>query len=199
MLLIAYMGLFLLILGTISSFAVEQAKYGRILYDREQALHSAEAGLEYYRWFLAHNPNNLTNGTGQPGPYSYTVTDPEGGTLGTASMSISANTQCAQVQWIDITSLGKSNLNPSFPRTLFARYMRPSVAAYSYLLNSNVWAGSTRNITGPYFSNGGIRMDGSNNSDVSSALTTWTCDSSYGCSPSATKNGVFGAGTGSAL
>ena len=199
MLLVAYMGLFLMILGSISSFAFEQAKYGRILYDREQALHSAEAGLEYYRWFLAHNPNNLTNGTGQPGPYSYTVVDPEGGTLGTASLSVSASTQCGQTQWIDITSLGKSNLNPSFPRTLFARYMRPSVAAYSYLLNSNVWAGSDRNITGPYFSNGGIRMDGSNNSDVSSALSTWTCDSSYGCSPSATKAGVFGAGTGSAL
>jgi hypothetical protein len=77
--------------------------------------------------------------------------------------------------------------------------MRKSVAAYSYLLNSNVWAGSDRVITGPYFSNGGIRMDGSNNSDVLSAVSTWSCDSSFGCSPTQSKTGVFGAGTGSAL
>jgi hypothetical protein len=198
---IAFMGIFLLILSTITSYAFEEAKYGRALYDREQAIASAEAGLEYYRWFLAHNPNNLTNGTGQPGPYPYTVSDPETGQqIGNASLSISGNTSCNVIQSIDITSVGKSNLNPGFPRTLFARYMRPSVAGYSYLLNSNVFAGSDRVITGPYFSNGGIRMDGSNNSDVSSAQSTWNCTASYGCSPaSSTASGVLGSGSGSAL
>lgn len=199
LLVIAFMGVFGLILGSISSYALQQGRYGRVLYDREQALHSAEAGLEYYRWFLAHNPNNLTNGTGSAGPYAYSVEDPEGGEIGTASLSVAAEEQCGVNQWIDITSVGKSNLNPSFPRTLSARYMRPSVAGYSYLLNSNVWAGADRVITGPYFSNGGIRMDGSNNSTVSSAVSTWSCDSSFGCSPTRTKAGVFGAGSGSAL
>ena len=198
---VAFMGIFLIIMGTITSFAFETAKYGRALYGREEALHAAEAGLEYYRWFLAHNPGNLTNGTGSAGPYTYTVTDPESAaTLGTASISVAGNTQCGIVQSIDITSKGVSTLNPGYPRTLFARYMRQSVAAYSYLLNSNVWAGSDRSITGPYFSNGGIRMDGSNNSDVSSAVSTWTCDSTYGCSP--TQNsapGVLGSGSGSVL
>ncbi len=115
LLVIAFMGIFMIILGAISSFALEQGKYGRVLYDREQALHSAEAGLEYYRWFLAHNPNDLTNGTGQSGPYTYTVADPEGGSLGKASISISAATQCGVNQWIDITSVGTSDLSPSFP------------------------------------------------------------------------------------
>ena len=200
MMVIAFMGIFLLIMGTITGFAFEEAKYGRALYDREQALHSAESGLEYYRWFLSHNPNNLTNGTGQPGPYTYTVPDPEGGTIGTASLSIAGNSSCGVIQSIDITSVGRSNLSPGFPRTLFARYMRPSVAAYSYMLNTNVWAGLDRNITGPYFSNGGIRMDGTNNSDVSSAVSMWTCDSSYNCNPTQSNApGVVGSGSGSAL
>ena len=198
---VVFMGIFLLILSALTGFALEEAKYGNAILDREQALNSAEAGLEYYRWFLAHFPNNLTNGTGNPGPYSYSVNDPETGALiGTASISVVGNTQCGVVQSIDITSVGKSNLNPGFPRTLFARYMEPSVAGYSYLLNSNVHAGSDRVITGPYFSNGGIRMDGTNNSTVSSAVSTWTCDSGYGCSP--TQNnaaGVMGSGSGSAL
>ena len=200
MLVIAFMGIFLLIMGTVTSYVFEQAKYGRALYGREQALAIAEAGLEYYRWFLAHNPNNLTNGTGLPGPYTYTVADPEGGTLGSASIAVTGNTQCGVIQSIDITSQGTSNTNVAFKRTLTARYMRRSVASYSYLLNSNVLAGADRAITGPYFSNGGIRMDGTNNSDVSSALTTWVCNSSYGCTP--TQNnapGVVGSGSGFAL
>ena len=78
--------------------------------------------------------------------------------------------------------------------------MRPSVANYSYMLNSNVWAGADRNIVGPYFSNGGIRMDGTNNSDVISAVSTWSCTSSYGCSPSnSNAPGITGSGSGSAL
>ena len=200
MLVVAFMGIFLIIMGTITGYAFEQAKYGRALYGREQAIAIAEAGLEYYRWFLAHNPNNLTNGTGLPGPYTYTVTDPEGGTLGSASISVTGNTQCGVIQSIDITSEGTSNANVAFKRTLYGRYMRRSVASYSYLLNSNVWAGSDRAITGPYFSNGGIRMDGTNNSDVSSAVTTWNCTSSYGCSPAVNPAaGVLGNGRGSAL
>lgn len=199
MMVVTFMGIFLLIMGTIMSYAFQQSKYGRALYDREQALSVAEAGLEYYRWFLAHNPNNLTNGTGQPGPYTYIVNDPEGGETGRASLSVVGNSSCGVIQSIDVTSVGKSNLDPGFPRTLFARYMRPSVATYSYLLNGNVWAGEDRNITGRYHSNGGIRMDGTNNSNVSSAVSTWSCTSNFGCSPTATQNGVWGGGSGSAL
>lgn len=42
-------------------------------------------------------------------------------------------------------------------------------------------------------------MDGTNDSLVTSAVSTWSCTSSFGCSPTATTTGVFGAGTGSAL
>ena len=198
---IVFMGIFLLILSALTGFALEEAKYGNATIAREQALDSAEAGLEYYRWFLAHFPNNLTNGTGQPGPYAYTVNDPETGLpVGSASISVVGNTQCGILQSIDITSVGTSVLNPGYPRKLFARYMEPSAAGYSYLLNSNVHAGSDRIITGPYFSNGGIEMDGTNNSTVSSAVSSWVCNSTYGCSP--TQNnapGVLGSGNGTAL
>ena len=166
LLVVAFMGILSLLLTTLTSFEFTQSRYGRALLARETAVNVAEAGLEYYRWFLAHNPNNLTNGTGVAGPYTYTVTDPQGGTVGTASLSIVGNSSCGVVQSIDITSRGTTVSDSLYPRTLFARYARPSVAEYSYVVNSNVWAGSDRQITGPYFSNGGIRMDGTNNSTV---------------------------------
>lgn len=199
MLVLVFMGVFILIVGTISSYVFTQAKYGRAKYAREQALHLAEAGLEYYRWFLAHYPNNLTNGTGLPGPYVQNVSDPEGAGVGTYSLTVQGSTQCGVVQWVDISSQGKATIAPTFPRTLTARYMKPSVAEYSYILNANVWAGADRNIIGPYHSNGGIRMDGTNNSDVTSSVATWLCDASFGCSPTQTRNGVFGSGSGSAF
>lgn len=195
MLVIAFMGIFLLIMGTITGYAFEQSKYGRALYGREQALGIAEAGLEYYRWFLAHNPSILVSGAGLTSPYTYTVSDPEGGTLGSATVTATANLQCGIVQSIDLTSKGTSNLNPGFPRTIAVRHMRPSVAQYSYLLNGNVWFGGSNVGAGPYFSNGGIRMDGQNGSStVSSSVATWTCTPSFGCSPSQSKPGVWGSG-----
>jgi hypothetical protein len=127
------------------------------------------------------------------------VNDPEGGQIGTASISVVGNSMCGVTQSIDVTSQGTSDADTRFRRTLVGHYMRPSTAEYSNLLNANVWAGADRNITGPYFSNGGIRMDGTNNSTVSSAVSTWSCTSSFGCSPTVNQPGVFGAGSGSAL
>ncbi|MFZ2707329.1 MAG: pilus assembly PilX N-terminal domain-containing protein, partial [Minisyncoccia bacterium] len=74
-LVVAFMAIFTMILGAITSYTFTQARYGRALYAREQAIQIAEAGIEYYRWFLAHNPYDLTNGTGGAGPYTYTVPD----------------------------------------------------------------------------------------------------------------------------
>jgi hypothetical protein len=199
MLVLAFMGIFLFLLGTILSYVLTQGKFGRALYAREQALNISEAGLEYYRWFLAHNPNILINGTGLVSPYTHVVNDPESGRVGEATITATANLACGSLQWVDMTSVGRADISSNFPRTLAARYMRPSVAEYSALLNANVWAGADRVISGPYFSNGGIRMDGSNNSTVQSAMATWACDSSFGCSPTQSRPGVWGAGSGSAL
>lgn len=199
LLVLVFMGIFLFLLGTILSYVLTQGRYGRALYAREQAVNIAEAGLEYYRWFLAHNPQIMVNGAGLVSPAQYDVPDPEGGTVGEAEVTATLNTSCGVVQSADLVSVGTAEISPLFTRTLRARYMRPSVAEYSNIINANVWAGADRNITGSYHSNGGIRMDGTNNSIVSSAVSTWSCTSSFGCSPTQSKPGVFGAGSGSAL
>lgn len=199
MMVLAFMGIFVFLLGTIVSYVFTQGKYGRALYAREQALNISESGLEYYRWFLAHNPTIMDMGVGLVSPYSHEVHDPEGGRIGEATITATAQTACGIVQWVDLESEGRADTNPTFPRKISARYMRPSVAEYSNIVNANVWAGADRNITGNYHSNGGIRMDGTNNSLVTSALASWACDASFGCSPTQVKNGVWGLGSGGAL
>ncbi|QQG38098.1 MAG: hypothetical protein HYS26_00910 [Candidatus Kaiserbacteria bacterium] len=197
---VAFMGIFLIVMGTITSYVFEQAKYGRALHAREQAIAIAESGLEYYKWFLAHNPAILVSGSGLISPYTHSVSDPEGGAVGSAEITATSALQCNRVQWIDLESKGTAAIDTRFPRTILARYMRPSVAEYAFLLNSNVWFTSSNLSNGPYFSNGGIRQDGLNNSTVSSAVSTWNCTTSYNCNPAQpSAPGVVGSGPGFAL
>lgn len=185
---------FLMVLGGLSSYVLSQNKMQSKSTGDAKAFSIAEAGLEYYHWFLAHNPADLTNGTGVPGPYTLPYFDPEGGQVGNIELSVTGNQSCGQVTSIDIRSKGTVTDGSGGSRTVFARYAQPTVASYSYILNDSVWAGADRIINGPYHSNGGIRMDGTANAPVTSSLTSWLCTSSFGCSPNQTKEGVWGAG-----
>ncbi len=187
--------IFIGLIGALSSYTLIENQLQNVNYSQSEAFTIAEAGIEYYKWFLAHFPGNTTDGTGHAGPYSITYNDPEGGPTGTISLSITGNTSCGQTTSIDLQSTGTPNDNTSVSKTVYARYAQPSVATYSYILNDSVWAGADRVILGPYHSNGGIRMDGTANSPVTSSLSSWLCTSSFGCSPNQTENGVFGAGT----
>jgi len=69
-----------------------------------------------------------------------------------------------------------------------SKLRKKSIAEYAYILNSDVWIGNDHAINGPYHSNGGIRIDGTNSSLVTSAAILnnrgeWKCTASFGCDP----------------
>ena len=194
-LVLVFAGVFFTIIGSLTGFIFAQQKLQLAKQNREKAVQIAEAGLDYYRWFLAHNPEDLQDGTGASGPYVHAYNDPEGGEIGSFSLEITGNETCSAIQAIEIESTGWSANDPTFKRTVFGKYARPSVAEYAYVINSNVWAGADRTIVGRYHSNGGIRMDGDNQSTVTSGVDDWLCTSSFGCSPSQTVDGVWGTGS----
>lgn len=199
-LVLVFAGVFIVLIGGMTGFVLTQNRLQTKKEAKELAFQIAEAGLNYYKWFLAHYPNDLTDGTGGPGPYEHEYSDPEGGPVGKFSLEIEGNTVCGALSSIDITSTGWTYKEPSIQRTVRARYARPSVAEYAYIIDSNVWAGSDRQIKGKYHSNGGIRMDGENDSLVTSAVEEWNCTPSFGCdSPYEVKPGIFGSGGGSDL
>jgi hypothetical protein len=191
---IVFGAIFVTVLGALASVVLSQNRAETESIGRSKGLAMAESGLEYYRWHLAHFPTDLQNGTGQPGPYALPYKDPEGGQIGTVTLSITGNTTCGQITSVDITAKGAPSDGSNAATTLFARYAKPTVAQSAYVLNSSVWAGADRVISGPYHSNGGIRMDGTVNAPVTSSLASWLCTNSFGCSPDSTQNGVFGAG-----
>ena len=195
---IVFGAVFLTVLGALVSFSITQNKYQIADTGKAKALSLAEAGIEYYRWHLAHFPTDLTNGTGNTS-FSLTQNDPEGGAVGTIAMTITPNQSCGQTQSIDINSKGTVSDGSNQSRTIVARYAQPTVAQYSYIVNDSVWAGSDRIINGPFHSNGGVRMDGTANSPVTSSLSSWSCTPSFGCSPTTTQAGVFGSGPNQTL
>ncbi|MEY2665046.1 MAG: hypothetical protein RLZZ480_151 [Candidatus Parcubacteria bacterium] len=194
---LVYGAIFLAIMTSFLGFIITQSRLSEHRYQLDKATEIAEAGLNYYRWYLAHYPDDVTNGTGAPGPYVHTYSDPELGPIGEFSLAISSTTYCGDVASIEVTSTGTTYEDTSIQRVISAKYTQPTVAEYAFIINSSVWAGSSLSIIGPYHSNQGIRMDATNQSTVTSGVSSWTCTSTFGCSPSGTRDGVFTSTTNS--
>jgi hypothetical protein len=161
----------------------------------ERALDIAEAGANYYKWHLAHAPDDFKDGTGNPGspgPYVHDYKDPQGAIIGQYSLEITAPINGSSI--VTIESTGWTSQYPKIKRTIKAQYGIPSMAEFSFLSNASSWYGSGITVNGKVHSNNGIRMDGTNTSTVSSYKTSYLCGSETGCSPSQTKPGVWGAG-----
>lgn len=198
-LILIFGAIFFLIVAAFTGFVVTQSQVQEAKLQQEKALGIAEAGLNYYKWYLAHYPDDVTHGTGLEGPYVFPYTDSASNTVGYYSLEVASTTYCGVVSSVDIYSTGYTVDDPDKTRTVYGQYARPTVAEFAYIINTNVWAGPDRTIIGPYHSNGGIRMDGTNNSTVTSGQETWSCTNSFGCSPDQTVDGVFGAGPNSSL
>jgi hypothetical protein len=78
-----------LILGALVNWAGTNIKSSRNEVNREQALQIAEAGVEYYRWHLAHAQNDFQDGSTTPsGPYVHNYYDKDGNLIGAFSLTI---------------------------------------------------------------------------------------------------------------
>lgn len=119
--------------------------------------------------------------------------DPEGTTAGTFSLTI--DPPASGSGFVTVTSTGSTVQHPDVKRTIKATFGARSLASHAFLNNSNIWFGQGATVYGEVFSNGGIRMDGTNTSTVKSTHATYTCGIETGCYPdSETKPGVWGNG-----
>lgn len=166
---------FVIMLTGLLSFILFQLKYSAQRLAWHQSLNIAEAGINYYQWCLNNEVEEdcLTEKEYQ---------DPAGNPLGKFSLQIDTTLNCGLTTSRQIVSTGWTYKFPDLKRKVKIFYGRESVARHSYILNTNVYIGSDHEIRGPYHSNGGVRMDGENQSIVSSAQENWVCTSSFGCS-----------------
>jgi hypothetical protein len=139
--------------------------------NRVQAFSIAEAGIEYYRWHLAHDMDDFTDGTGGPGPYVHPYYDKDGTMIGNFSLEITPPPAGSTL--IRVRSTGRVVSDPSVVRVIEVRMAVPSFARFSLAINDDLRIGSNTDVYGEMFSNGGIHFDGIAHNIIRSARESY--------------------------
>jgi hypothetical protein len=171
-----------LVLGALISWAGTNIKSSRNEVNREQGIEIAEAGVEYYRWHLAHAQNDFQDGSTTPiGPYVHNYYDKDGNLIGAFSLTITPPLIGSTL--VTILSQGTVTADPTIVRKIQVRLGMPSIAKYAMVTNSAVYYSSGDEVFGPIHSNVGVGfLNGSPepiaHNIVTSAATTF--DSNFG-------------------
>lgn len=167
---IIFSSLALVIMSGIINWSSITIEANRQLFVREKAIQLAEAGIDYYRWHLAHDPTDFQDGTGGPGPYVHDVFDKDGDKVGEYSLSITPPPVGSTRVVIESTGRPEGS---SIERTIRVEMGIPSLAKYAVAANDVMRFGQGTEVFGPIHSNQGIRFDGVANNIVTSALSTY--------------------------
>lgn len=162
----------IIIITAFASFTANSIRLSRVTYNREQAFQSAEAGIDYYRWHLAHASTDYQDGTGAAGPYVHTLKDKDGNTVGQFSLTITPPVSGSSL--VKIKSVGSSSLDSSFLRKIVTQVAKPSIAEHAFAGNDATYFGSGTEVFGSVHVNGGIHFDGLAHNVVESGVTTYS-------------------------
>ncbi|HLP86463.1 MAG TPA: hypothetical protein VK153_01135 [Candidatus Paceibacterota bacterium] len=153
---------------------------------KEQAFQIAEAGIDYYRWHLAHSPNDFQDGTGEEGPYTHTFYDKNDNAIGSFILTITPPITGSTI--VTIKSEGRVDEYPSIKRTIQAKLAIPSFAKFAIVADDVMRFGEGTEVFGPIHSNKGIRFDGIAHNLVTSLVSSYN-------DPDHTGNNEFGVHT----
>ena len=171
-------GLFLVMLLGAISLALLQQKLIIKKIARAQALHIAEAGVNYYRWVLYHDNNEYCNketcqGAPDYGPYGpYSYKDSSDQIEGYYELYITPPPVNGSTI-VAIKSVGWVADSPDNKRIIEVQCGIPSWSTYSTLCNANIRFGEGTEVWGPIHSNGGVRFDGISHNIISSSLLNY--------------------------
>ena len=176
----------MMIISGVASYAIFENKASNRKHNRDLAFQIAEAGINYYRWHLAHSPTDYWDGTGgEPGPYQHDYEDKNGTVIGYYSLEIDEPLAGSSV--VIVRSTGWTTAEPQTKRELQVRLGFAALTDYTFLSNANMNFSFTTEVHGTTHSNGGIRFDGTTDSWVKSAKETYKYQNQ-------THNGVWGGG-----
>lgn len=166
----------LIVLTSMIGFVVSQLKFSYYKAEREKAFQIAEAGVYYFRWYLAHETSGKTaqdienfwqsgNVIGASsyeadfegiGKYKIETTLPDPGSIA-----------------VNVKVTGWTYKMPDSSRTVRVRFRRSSWSEYIFLSNDFINIGNQSEVWGKIFSNNGIRFDGIAHNTVSSLLPSF--------------------------
>lgn len=165
-----------IILTSIVGFVVSQLQYSLKQNDRERALQIAEAGVHFYKWYIAHQLDGRTANQIQAFWDSHAAlgqTTPYGGTFDDGRYSLTVTPPPSGSTFIYIVSVGRTDKNPGLERTIRVRLRRPSWSENAVVSNDYVNFGPGTEVFGKIQSNSGIRFDGLAHNLVSSSVASY--------------------------
>lgn len=158
-----------IILTSMIQYVVSQVKYGFYVESKEEAFRIAESGINFYRWYLAHQTDGKTtaevrdfwaNGSplGVGTPLEHDYADTSGNVIGKYRISVSAPSPTATS--VVVESAGWTLKYPNAVRTIRVVYRRSAWSDYAVLTNDFSAFDTTWDINGKIMSNTGIHFDG---------------------------------------
>ena len=158
------------LLGALIGWAVIDIKSSKQAGDRESAIQIAEAGIDYYRWHLAHAPTDYHDGAPatSTGPYVHDFLDKDENVTGQFTLAITPPPLGSSL--VIIKSTGRTSAEPNITRTIQVKVAKPSIAKYAVVANDVMRFGVGTEIFGPIHSNNGIRFDGIAHNIISSGV-----------------------------
>jgi hypothetical protein len=153
LLVLVFGSIFFVVLASLASFVIAENRAQNLIVAKAKSFAVAEAGLNYYAWFLAHFPDDFQNGTGQAGPYVIPYTDSTGAAAGTYTLSIAGSSACGSTQMVDITSEGVASDFPGTTSRLVGRYGAQTVAQYNEVIDNGSITGINFDDLQPDFDN----------------------------------------------
>jgi hypothetical protein len=175
----------MIILVSMIGYIVGQLKFSFNRAEKEKAFQVSEAGIYYYRWYLAHQTSGKTaqqiqdfwSGGGAIGVGSTYVQSYEG--IGQYSLSVTPPSSGSTI--VTVISEGYTFKMPDVKRTVKVRFRRPSWSEYMFLSNSFINFGDQSEVWGKVHSNYGIRFDGIAHNTVSALPAKFNDPSHSGC------------------
>jgi len=174
-----------MIITGLASYAIFESRVSNKKQARDLSFHVAEAGINYYRWHLAHDPNDYQDGGNSSGPYVHEYVDKDGTVIGYFSLDIDPPLSGATI--VTVRSTGWTLWEPNATRTIQARFGFPSLTDYAFVENTDMAFSQTTVVHGKVHANGGIKFDGTADATIESAKETYTYSGQ-------TKPGVWGVG-----
>jgi hypothetical protein len=171
-----------IVLTSIITFVAGNTKYSLQVHAREQGFQIAESGIQYYRWYLAHQVEGRTasqvaafwaSGTAQGvgTPYEQDYYDPSGELIGRYKIEVIAPQGYSTV--VTVKSTGWTFRYPNDRRIIEVRFRKPAWSEYIVLSNDNLRFGVGTETFGKIHSNQGIHFDGLAHNRISSSLSTY--------------------------
>src|SRR3989338_5378442 len=128
-----FSALAIIIMGGFIIWADSQLRFAARSNDQSLAFKIAEAGVEYYRWHLAHDPNDYQDGEAGQGPYEQEYFDKDGNLIGRFILDITVPPLGSDV--VIVRSTGKIEKDPGVEKIIQARMAVPSLAKYAVIAN----------------------------------------------------------------